>query len=461
MKTIFPKTFYWGASTSAYQCEGASNEDGKGKSIQDVKIIPKDLPDYSVASDHYHRFKEDIALFAEMGLKMYRFSIAWTRILPNGFGEINREGIRHYHEVIDECLKYGIKPLVTIYHFDLPQKIQEQGGWSNPKTIDYFLQYSKILFEEYGEKVDMWITINEQNIMTLHPKAIGVENDETVYQANHHMFVAQAKVINLCHKILPMAKIGPAPNISLIYPKNNNPKNILAAQRFNSVRNWLYLDVYLKGEYNHIAKMFIDNNGFSLNITEKEKEILKSATPDFIGINYYTTKSVEDYPDEVTNKIDDNRVDQENVDDVRGYYKGCKNTYLNTTNYGWDVDPLGLFTTLNEIYSRYRIPILITENGLGAEDNYDDGKIEDDYRIDYLKQHIEALYLSIKEGVNVIGYLPWSAIDLISTHQGFEKRYGFIYIDRSNKEVKDLKRIRKKSFYWYKKVITSNGEDLE
>ena len=456
LKRNFPKDFLWGASTSAYQCEGATFEDGKGKSVQDMKSIPKDLPDLTIACDHYHRFKEDIKLLSEMKVKIYRFSIAWTRILPNGYGEINQKGIQHYHEVIDECLKYGIRPLVTLFHFDLPQKLQELGGWSNRKIIDYFVEYARILFQNYGKKVDIWITINEQNIMTLHPKAIGIENDGTVYQANHHMFVAQAKVINLCHEMLPNAKIGPAPNISLIYPKNSHPQNVLAAQQFNAVRNWLYLDVYLKGYYNHIAKKIIEKQGFSITIEEEDRFILKKAKPDFIGINYYTTKTVEYYPNDSDGRNKESK-DQENVDDVKGYYRGCKNPYLNTTNYGWDVDPLGLYTTLNEIYSRYDIPIIITENGLGAKDQLIDGKIEDDYRIEYLKQHILALYEAIQGGVPVIGYSPWSAIDLISTHQGFEKRYGFIYIDRTNTDIKDLKRIKKKSFYWYKNVILENG----
>lgn len=418
-KVVFPQGFLWGASTSAYQCEGASNEDGKGRSVQDMKVIGPGLPDLTVCSDHYHRFREDIRLFAEMGLKAYRFSIAWTRILPKGFGMINQSGVDHYREVISECRKYNIEPVVTMYHFDLPEDLQKEGGWTNPKSIEWFVAYAKVLFEQFGDLVKYWITINEQNIMTLHPHAIGIENDENVYQANHHMFVAQAKVFELCHRACPDVKIGPAPNISLIYPKDNKPENIKAAQDFNSVRNWLYLDVAVYGRYNPQAVEIIKSQGYRLEISEEDLSILKKGKPDFLGINYYTTKSVEEYVmGEYGAAL---QKDQEKVDDVPGYYRGCKNTFLERTSFGWDVDPMGLRLTVNEVYCRYALPILITENGLGTGDILlENDLVEDDYRIAYLKNHIYQLGLAIEAGIDVFGYCPWSAIDLISTHQGFE-----------------------------------------
>lgn len=245
----FPENFLWGASTSAYQVEGAWNEDGKGPSVIDMRDnYPEGTTDFKVASDHYHRYKEDIALFAEMGLKAYRFSIAWTRIYPNGTGERNEKGIEFYHHLINELIKYNIEPIVTMYHFDLPYALQKQGGWSNRATIDAFEQYAKTLFECFGDRVKYWLTINEQNMMILHGDAIGtidpnLENPKkALYQQNHHMFVAQAKAMILCHKMLPDAKIGPAPNIVSIYPASSKPEDILAANNYAAIRNWLYLD---------------------------------------------------------------------------------------------------------------------------------------------------------------------------------------------------------------------------
>ncbi|MEK5132713.1 glycoside hydrolase family 1 protein [Bacillus sp. FSL W8-0645] len=463
----FPKDFFWGGSTSAYQVEGAWNEDGKGPSVIDMRAsYPEGTTDFKVASDHYHRYKEDVKMFAEMGLKAYRFSIAWTRIIPNGDGEINQKGIEFYHSLIDELRRYDIEPIVTMYHFDLPHALQVKGGWSNRATVDAFERYAKVLFQEYGQKVNYWLTINEQNMMILHGSALGtldpnLENPKKeLYQQNHHMLVAQAKAMTLCHQMLPEAKIGPAPNIALIYPASPKPEDVLAAANYNAIRNWLYLDMAVFGRYNNLAWAYMKEKDILPVIEEGDMDILKSAKPDFIAFNYYTSQTVEaskgDGKDEFARGGDQHLKSGED-----GVYKGGNNPFLSKNAFGWEIDPVGFRSTMREIYDRYQLPLIITENGLGAFDKLEeDGSIQDDYRIDYLEKHIEQIKWAITDGVEVFGYCPWSAIDLISTHQGCSKRYGFIYVNRDEFDLKDLKRIRKKSSYWYETLIQQNGENI-
>ncbi|MEH7803594.1 MULTISPECIES: glycoside hydrolase family 1 protein [Bacillus] len=463
----FPNDFFWGGSTSAYQVEGAWNEDGKGPSVIDMRAsYPEGTTDFKVASDHYHRYKEDVKMFAEMGLKAYRFSIAWTRIIPNGDGEINQKGIEFYHSLIDELRRYDIEPIVTMYHFDLPHALQVKGGWSNRATVDAFERYAEVLFQEYGEKVNYWLTINEQNMMILHGSALGTLDPnlknpkKELYQQNHHMLVAQAKAMTLCHQMLPEAKIGPAPNIALIYPASPKPEDVLAAANYNAIRNWLYLDMAVFGRYNNLAWAYMKEKDILPVIEEGDMDILKSAKPDFIAFNYYTSQTVEaskgDGKDEFARGGDQHLKSGED-----GVYKGGNNPFLSKNAFGWEIDPVGFRSTMREIYDRYQLPLIITENGLGAFDKLEeDGSIQDDYRIDYLEKHIEQIKWAITDGVEVFGYCPWSAIDLISTHQGCSKRYGFIYVNRDEFDLKDLKRIRKKSSYWYETLIQQNGDKI-
>ena len=411
----FPKDFLWGASTSAYQVEGANLSHGKGPSVQDVKVVPEGTSDLTVCADFYHRYKEDIALMAEMGFKVYRFSVSWSRILPQGTGEVNQEGIDFYNNVINECVKY-------------------------------------------------WLTINEQNVLILSGDIIGTttltgpEKYKSLYQQNHHMLVAQAKAMALCHEMVEGGKIGPAPNISLAYPASCKPEDQLAAQNLNAIRNWLYLDMAVYGEYNHLAWAFMEKRDATPHIEEGDMEILKNGHPDFIGFNYYSTATVAwcDESQEETFGHDQQKTRME-----EGVYLGAANPNLPHTDFGWEIDPFGFRATIREMYSRYRLPMIVTENGLGAYDKLtEDGKVHDPYRIEYLRKHIEQIQLAITDGAEMMGYCPWSAIDLISTHEGMVKRYGFIYVDRDEFDLKTLDRYRKDSFYWYKKVIASNGEDL-
>lgn len=462
----FPEDFFWGASTSAYQVEGAALEDGKGPSCQDVKEIPEGTSDLSVSVDHYHHYKEDIALMAEMGFKSYRFSISWSRILPEGTGKVNPQGIEFYNNLIDECLKYDIEPIVTMFHFDMPAALDERGSWSKRESIDWFAEFATVLFENFGNRVKYWLTINEQNVLTLAGPVIGTlyipegTNNLTkeIYKQNHHQLVAQAKAMQLCHEMLPEAKIGPAPNISLVYAASAKPEDVLASQNFNAIRNWLYLDAAVYGVYNNLVWAYLEELDATPEVTEEDLAIMKAGKPDFIGFNYYNTATVAASDG---TEAQDGSGDQQKMSGEAGFYKGVDNPNLPKTEFGWEIDPIGFRGTVREIYSRYRLPLLVTENGLGAYDTLtEDGKVHDSYRINYLRAHIEQIQEAISDGVEMMGYNPWSAIDLISTHEGIRKRYGFIYVDRDDESLGTLKRYRKDSFFWYKNVIATNGKDL-
>lgn len=462
----FPENFFWGASTSAYQVEGANLTDGKGPSCQDVKKVPEGTSELDVCADFYHHYKEDIALMAQMGFKSYRFSIAWTRILPQGTGEVNPKGIEFYSNVIDECLKYGIEPIVTMFHFDMPAALDERGSWGNPESVDWFVNFAKVLFENYGDRVKYWLTINEQNMLTLVGPVIGTlhlpENCTNVikeiYQQNHHLLVAQAKAMCLCHEMIPGAKIGPAPNISLVYPASCKPEDIIAAQNFNALRNWLYLDAAVYGVYNAIVWSWLEEHDATPTFADGDEEAMKNAHPDFIGFNYYNTATVAHEDGSIPEG--EFGGDQQNGVGASGFYKFVRNENLPKTEFGWEIDPIGFRSTIREMYSRYRLPMLVTENGLGAYDKLEGDAVHDPYRIKYLQDHIIQIQEAITDGAEMLGYNPWSAIDLISTHEGMRKRYGFIYVDRDEFDLKTMKRYIKDSGYWYKKVIETNGADL-
>lgn len=463
----FPKEFLWGASISAIQAEGAAFEDGRGLTARDIKNPFPGTADTSVASDFYHRFREDIKLLAEMGLKTFRFSISWPRVLPNGIGKVNEKGIDFYHQVIDECLKYKIEPLITIHHMDMPLALEEQGGWGNPDSVKWFEEYSKLLFKNYGAKVKYWLTINEQNCMVYLAEAYHLmkfpknctNKKKIIYQQCHRMFVAQAKAIIACHSMCPGAMIGPAPNLSLVYPASCKPEDILSAQNYNAMRNWLYLDVPVYGRYNEIVWEWLKENDAVPEFEPGDEEILKKGKADFIAFNYYNTLTSE--WDDGTRKLT-TATDQQTARGENGMFRGCPNPYLEKTEFGWEIDPVGIRATIRETYSRYHLPIIITENGIGGNDALtEDGKVHDQYRIEYLKKHIEQLQLAIADGCEVFGFCPWSAIDVVSTHQGFKKRYGFIFVNREEEDLKDLARYKKDSYLWYQKVIETNGKGLK
>jgi len=473
-KECFPEEFLWGSASAAYQVEGAWNDEGKGPSVWDhfTKIPGTTFQGTNgdVAVDHYHRFKEDVALMAEMGLKAYRFSIAWSRVLPDGRGKENKAGLQFYDQLINELIKYNIQPIITIYHWDVPQKLMDlYGAWESREIIQDFNAYCILLYKHFGDRVKYWVTLNEQNVFMslgyehgLHPPA--VKDKKRMLEANHIANLANAKAIQSFRRYVPDGKIGPSFAYGPVYPFDCNPENILAYENAEELHNHWWLDVYVWGRYPKTMWKLLSDAGLAPTMEEGDSELLAFGRPDFLGINYYRTGTVESNPiDKAVEGGEMNTTGKKGTSKehgIPGLFKSKKNPYLDSTNWDWEIDPQGLRIGLRRLASRYHLPLLITENGLGEFDQLEEGEIHDEYRIDYLRSHIQACRSAIKEGVDLIGYCTWSFTDLLSWLNGYQKRYGFVYIDREEQDEKELKRIKKKSFYWYKKVIETDGCEL-
>jgi 6-phospho-beta-glucosidase len=465
MKNYFGKDFWWGASSSAFQIEGAWDADGKGKTVADYNAFQKShqQADTRVASDFYHNYKEDILLMKELGLKTYRFSISWARIIPDGDGEVNQKGIDFYNDVIDFLLENDIIPFVTLYHFDLPFALVEKyNGWESRECAYAFEKYAKTCFQYFGDRVHHWQVHNEQNLMIrvnirMNMYDVAAENAEKVRaQMDYHMFLAHALATNACRDILPDAQIGPAVSSTMTYPASSRPEDVWAARMNDNFKTNYALEMYCFGEYPGYYQEYLKKCHISPSTQPKDEAILKASKPDFIAVNYYRTLVASYLPADTEHPIGTKEND---IDfDLYGYFKIVKNPHLEVTDYGIQVDPTGLRLLLNDYYEKYRLPMIITENGLGTGDQLTtDGKVHDDYRIEYLKNHIAACNDAIADGVELFGYSPWTFMDLLSSRQGFMKRYGFIYVDRDDFDLKELRRIRKDSFYWYQNVIKNNG----
>ncbi|EOZ7626300.1 glycoside hydrolase family 1 protein [Enterobacter mori] len=463
MKT-FPDDFLWGGAVAANQVEGAYLEDGKGLSTSDVQpqgvfgpVVERVAGDSGikdVAIDFYHRYPEDIKLFAEMGFSCLRVSIAWTRIFPNGDEQVpNEAGLAFYDRLFDELVAHDITPLVTLSHYEMPWGLVKQyGGWGSRQTITFFERYARTVFARYREKVKLWLTFNEIN-MSLHAPMTGVGLSETsskgeVYQAIHHQLVASALAVKACHEIIPDAKIGNMLLGGLMYPLTCRPEDVLEALQEN--RAWQFFgDVQCRGAYPGYMLRFFRDSGIQIDITDADREALKS-TVDFISFSYYMTGCVT--------------TDEELNQQARGNILSMvPNPHLASSEWGWQIDPVGLRTLLNVLWDRYQKPLFIVENGLGAKDKPDaDGMVQDDYRISYLNDHLVQVREAIDDGVEVMGYTSWGPIDLVSASKAeLSKRYGFIYVDRDDSGKGTLARSRKKSFYWYKEVIATKGASLK
>lgn len=473
----FPKDFLWGAASAAYQIEGAWNEDNKGPSIWDTfsKLPGKTFhgTNGDVAVDHYHRYHEDVRLMAEMGLKAYRFSIAWSRIIPDGDGELNPAGLKFYDDLIDDLLEHGIQPVITLYHWDIPQALQDKyGGWESREVIGAFKKYCAAVFEQYGDRVTYWVTFNEQNVFTAmgyrwasHPP--NVTDVRRMYAANHIVNLANATAINLFHEMVPKGKIGPSFGYGPAYPITADPNDILAADNADDFNNNWWLDVYCRGTYPALVMNHLKSLGIAPEVTAADDRLLKSAKPDFLGINYYHGGTFQQNKIEHPAKGDEHCKDFSSTDPYlmqpkdsqaqepeTPMFSNVQNPYLTKTEWGWEIDPVGFRIALRRVYEKYQLPIMVTENGLGAQDQLEDGKVvNDQYRIDYLQAHITEMQRALTDGVELLGYCAWSFTDLLSWLNGYKKRYGFVYIDRDDDSQRDLARIPKKSFYWYQDFI--------
>ena len=473
----FNKDFLWGGAIAAHQAEGAWQEGGKGISCSDVEtagnnvtgaprrltdgvIEGEDYPNH-VGVDFYHRYKEDIALFAEMGFKAFRTSIAWTRIFPRGDEETpNEEGLQFYDDLFDECHKYGIEPIITLSHFEMPWTLaKEYGGFRNREAIDMFVKFAKVCFERYQHKVKYWMTFNEINNQAdvsqqnlIQEGAVLLKKDDDaeylMYLSAHHELVASALAVKAAHEINPDLQVGCMIGMNAVYPASPNPTDVMNALGAMHQEYW-YVEVHARGHYpNHILKKF-ERKGYDF-ITEEDKKILSQGKVDYIGFSYYMSFASK------YQGRNEKTYDYFSEDFVR-------NTHLKASDWGWQIDPLGLRWCLNWFHDRFELPMMIVENGFGAYDKVEaDGTIDDQYRIDYLAAHIEAMRDAVDyDGVELLGYTMWSPIDIVSASTGeYDKRYGFIYVNYNNNHEGDFSRCKKKSFDWYKKVIATNGEDL-
>lgn len=478
MQNKLPKGFLWGGAVAAHQLEGGWQEGGKGLSVADVMTVGTPTHERSItdgvmaneyypnheAIDFYHRYKEDIALFKEMGFKSFRTSIAWTRIYPTGEEtEPNEAGLQFYDDLFDELIKNNIEPIITLSHFELPYNlVTKYGGFRNRKLIDLFVKFAVTCFERYKNKVKYWMTFNEINNQANYESDFlvftnsglrykpGENREEGMYQSAHNELVASARAVKLGHEINPDFQIGCMIAMGPVYPATMNPDDVLAAQKMME-KNYFFADVHVNGVYPAFLKKYWARKGFDINITEQDLEDLKDGTVDYIGFSYYMSHA---------GKKESNI----QFDDMTPQNSTVRNTYLEASDWGWQIDPKGLRYALNWFTDKYHLPLFIVENGFGAYDKVEtDGAIHDDYRISYLREHIRQMTLAVVEdGVDLIGYTPWGCIDLVSAGTGeMDKRYGFIYVDKNNKNEGTLRRSKKDSFYWYKAVIASNGDNLD
>lgn len=481
----FKPDFLWGGATAANQVEGAFDEDGKGLSTADmVPFIPKSKRGMNMAMDvtadyiedvlagktedvfpkrfgvnFYHTYKEDIALFAELGFKVFRLSINWSRIFPNGDdAQPNEAGLEFYENVFKELKKYNIEPLVTLSHYETPLALtRKYNGWYSREVIDFYTNYAKTVFTRYKDYVKYWLTFNEINVITHSPYTGGgilidklpeKTSDQIAYQAAHHQFVASALATKIAHEIIPDVQVGCMLARMQTYPVTNHPDDILKAQEHNDL-NLFFTDVHAKGEYPAYMDRYFAENNIVVNKEEGDDEILKNHPVDFISFSYYMSISVTTQGNQ--EKTEGNLVEG-----------AVKNQYLESSDWGWQIDPKGLRVTLRDFHNRYNKPLFVVENGLGAYDKVEeDGSIHDPYRIDYLRKHIEQMKEAVKDGVDLMGYTAWGPIDLVSfSTSEMSKRYGFIYVDQDDEGNGTLKRSKKDSFNWYKNVIATNGEEL-
>jgi len=456
--SIFKDGFLWGGSASSMQSEGGWDKGGKGLTTYDVRETTHLGSDWKVAVDFYHRYKEDIALMAEMGFSAYRFSLSWARILPDGEGELNEEGLQFYDNVINELLKHQIEPIVCFHHFDLPVALMEKYlGWYGRETLNGFKKFAKVIIKRFGKRVQYYIPFNEQNaaamIQNVYAPETFSQQEKDLYQAvcTHHMFLASASVSHLVREHAPHAQVGGMVNFMPVYPATCRPEDVLSAYKGNRAYNYQTLDVLFHGEYpDDLLAEWRQKN--CLPAFEKaDLDYLKETKMDFLAHSYYQSATI--------------RAGQE----ITGtsillslFQAPVKNEYLQTTDWGWAIDPIGLRLSVKELYTRYQLPIFPIECGIGVVETLNEEKtVDDHYRIEYFRTHLEELKLAVKDdGVKLMGFLTWGPIDILSSQGEMRKRYGFVYVNRTDTELLDLNRYKKKSFDWFKDVISSNGEIL-
>lgn len=455
--TNLPTNFLWGNSTSSMQTEGAWDADGKGKSVYDVREATDNTSDWKVAIDDYHRYPEDVALMKEMGMNCYRFQIAWSRVQPDGEGAFNEQGIQYYQHLIDELLAAGIEPMICLYHFDLPLNLAEKyNGFVDRRVVDAFFEYAKKMVDTFGNQVKYWITFNEQNLYGFSEAfkcsgyLKGNRSLRDLYQIQHHVALAHAKVANYIHSLNGNALIGGMEAFQEAYPATPNPKDVEAVRRFKEFTDYNLIRIFTTGEYSPEVVRYMQQQHIDDILKPDELRELSQTRSDFMSFSYYATAT-----------IDSTKIPVGTAPNYYGSVGAKKNSYLQANEWGWQIDPQGFYGILMDLYNRTELPIFPIENGIGVREEWDgEHTIEDDYRINYHRDHIQALKDAVHDGANVIGYLGWGLIDIPSSAGNVDKRYGVVYVNRTNHELRDLKRVPKRSFYWLQQVIKTNGATL-
>lgn len=475
----FPKGFFWGASSAAWQVEGATSEGGRTPAIIDLNSQTKyPYADNAIASDHYHHVDEDVALMAECGFTSYRFSLSWSRIIPDD-GVVNEEGLAFYDHLIDSLVSHGITPIVTLYHYDMPVWVDEKfGGWHGRGVIKAFDFYVRTCFTHFGDRVKFWLSINEQNMQIVYGDWLGVSKGcsdwfREKWAINHIMNLCHATAVNACHELVDDGKIGPVPGYVPIYPQSCNPLDQIAAMNAEEFTEKIWNDTYFYGDYSPFIRKYWSENGIDPQIQDGDMELLRSAKIDFFGLNCYRSNVAKHAALDADSEdlaLNFNGVKGEFVyPTYPGIYALAPNPYVETTDWDWEIDPVAMRYMLRYMWDHYRLPMIITENGFAAHESLDEnGKVHDHARIQFLNDQIYQVGMAIEDGCVVLGYNPWSFTDLLSTGNGMEKRYGLVYVDVTDQQLRNasnlnqlsLKRYPKDSFFWYKSVIATNGEKL-
>lgn len=450
-------TFYWGNSVSSMQTEGGWNEGGKSLSVYDIVEPAENRSDWHFANDNYHNYKEDFHLMKQLGMNMYRFQISWSRVVKDGDGAFNEEGIAYYDQFINDLIAEGIEPMICLYHFDMPLTLAEKyNGFLSKKVVDAFVRYGEKMIDCFTDRVKYWITFNEQNLYS-QPLAFriagylkGDQTTDELYQIENNVMIAHARICNYLHAHSD-AKIGGMLAYAESYPATCKPEDILAARKWDEFINFNLLDAFAKGRYSHEVLHYVEAHHIDMRFTEEEKKILAEHKEDYLCFSYYASST-----------INSEKIPEGTCPNYYGEKGGQKNPYIPATEWNWQIDPYGFRDVLNKMYQRYQLPVFPIENGIGVQEEWDGvHEIQDDYRIDYHREHIKQMFAAKEEdGVEVLGYLGWGLIDILSSQGDMRKRYGVVYVNRTNHDLKDMKRVPKKSFYWLQKVIASNGRDL-
>ena len=467
---VFPKGFFWGASSSAWQVEGATLEGGRTSAIIDLNSqTKKPYADNSIAADHYHHYKEDVQLMKECGFTSYRFSISWSRLIPKSDRKVNKEGAAFYDDLINALVDAGITPIITLYHYDMPCWVEEKyGGWSSREIIEEFDYYCRTCFKLYGDKVKYWLSINEQNMQIVYGDWLGVSKgcknwEKDKWDINHIMNLCHAKAVIACHEMVVDGKIGPVPGYVPIYPYSCNPLDQIAAMNAEELTQKIWNDTYVFGKYNTFIKNYWQAHEITPDIREEDLKLMERARIDFIAVNCYRSDVAKDPDPSYVQLIGLNKSGIKGdftYPNIPGEYALTRNPFVEVTDWDWHIDGVCMRYSLRYLWDHYHLPMIITEAGYGAHEELNEyGTVNDVERIHYLRDYIYNVGLAIQDGVDVFGFNPWSFTDLLSTGNGMAKRYGLVFVNTTDNEVRDLKRYKKQSYYWYSRLIRSNGTD--